>query len=137
MPTVDFTLEDIQTLLDTSFGVYDQKLDAKLDKRFADYDVKLDKKLDKRFAEYDTKMDKRFVNHTAMMFNYMDKRFGDVDNRLDDLGHKFSDLQSSVDRFAGRVTTLEQEQTVSNHHSGRQDRQINALATRTGTKLPE
>jgi len=144
MPTVDFTLEDIKELLDTRFGVYDQELDKKLDRRFADYDVKMDQrfdaldvKLDKSFADYDVKMDKKFANHTAMMFSYMDKRFGGVDDRLDDLGNKFSDLQSSVDNFAGRVTTLEQEQVVGNHHSARQDRQISALAVRTGTKLPE
>jgi hypothetical protein len=81
--------------------------------------------LDEHFRLQDESINKRFAEHSGAMFSYMDNRFGTVDERLNDLGNKFSDLQSSVDNFAGRLTALEENKVVTDHILKRHEHLLN------------
>lgn len=79
-------------------------------------------------------LSKQFNDQFARLYAYMDKRFDAIDERFDKTDQKFSQLQSTVDGFAGDVVDTKLEQSALIQKVDRHEKWIQRAAPKIHIK---
>jgi uncharacterized coiled-coil DUF342 family protein len=69
------------------------------------------------------------------LITYLDGKFTTVDNRLNELGEQFSELQTTVDSYAKKADTYFQEMLMLAHKVDRHERWLQQIAAKLDIKL--